>query len=291
MTGRPAALTVAAARRAVATRLRAAGIDTPDLDARMMVGAVVNLDLTGLIVAAERPLTVQESARLADLTARRLNGWPVARLTGAKEFWGLSLALDEATLVPRPDSETVIEAALDRLHQIRSARLRVADLGTGSGALLLALLSELPRAYGIGTDISLAALRTARANARRLAFADRAGFVACDYAAALGGGFDLIVSNPPYIVTAAITTLPREVREHDPVRALDGGADGLAAYRRLLPQAVARLAAGGTLVVEVGAGQSDAVAGLMHAAGLSDVGTRADLGGIPRVVGGQKARQ
>mgnify|MGYP001393675684 CR=1 FL=1 len=290
MSGPPAGTSLIAARRAIAARLAAAGIETPDLDARLLVGLVTGLDLTGLTLAAERPLTAAESARLADLVQRRLDGWPVARLTGAKEFWGLSFDLNAATLVPRPDTETVVEAALHLLHGRRNEPLRIADLGTGTGALLLALLSELPRAYGIGTDISRAALATARANATWLAVAGRAGFVACDYAAALGESFDLIVSNPPYIATAEIATLPREVREHDPHLALDGGPDGLAAYRRLLPQAAGRLQRGGALVVEVGAGQADAVADLMRAAGLSQVGTRADLGGVLRVVEGRKDR-
>lgn len=284
-----AGLTLAAARRAVTARLQTAAIETPDLDARLLVGAVTGLDLTGLMTAAGRVLSAAEADRLADLVARRLNGWPVARLIGTKEFWGLPLTLGAATLVPRPDSETVVEAALHLLHDRRDERLRIADLGTGTGALLLALLSELPQAYGIGTDISLAALTTARANAAGLARAARAGFVACDYAAALGGSFDLIVANPPYIETGEIATLPREVREHDPHLALDGGADGLAAYRRLLPQAAERLRTGGAVVVEVGAGQADAVAGLMRAVGLSGIAARTDLGGIARAVSGRKA--
>lgn len=283
-----AGLTVAAARRSIAGRLRAAGIESPDLDARVLVGAVTALDLTGLIMAAARPLTQAESARLADLVQRRLEGWPVARLAGRKEFWGLALDLDAATLVPRPDTETVVEAALDIIGEARAASLRIADLGTGSGALLLALLSELPQATGIGTDISLPALRTARANAARLALAARAAFVLCDYSAALGDGFDLIVSNPPYIASAAIAGLPPEVRDHDPRRALDGGADGLDAYRRLVPQAAARLRPSGALVVETGQHQAAAVAALMQAAGLSEIVARPDLGGIPRAVGGRK---
>jgi release factor glutamine methyltransferase len=286
-----AGLTLAAARRAVTARLRAAAIETPDLDARLLVGAATGLDLTGLTLAAGRAMSAAEADRLADLVARRLDGWPVARLTGHKEFWGLSLTLDAATLVPRPDTETVVEAALALIGPDRGAALRIADLGTGTGALLLALLSELPRACGIGTDISLAALSIARANAARLGFAARACFALCDYAAALGDGFDLIVSNPPYIATAEIATLPREVREHDPARALDGGADGLAAYRRLLAQAADRLKPGGHLVVEVGAGQADAVAGQMQTAGLAPIGIRTDLGGIPRAVSGRKAGQ
>jgi release factor glutamine methyltransferase len=168
-------------------------------------------------------------------------------------------------------------------------RLRIADIGTGSGAILLALLSELPDADGFGTDISVAALRTASANAARLGLAPRAVFVACDYAAALSGPFDLIVSNPPYIRSAEIAGLATEVRDHDPHRALDGGTDGLDAYRALVPQAARLLAHSGALVVEAGHGQSGEVQGLMTAAGLTpDKPPKADLAGIRRAVAGRK---
>jgi release factor glutamine methyltransferase len=167
--------------------------------------------------------------------------------------------------------------------------LRIADLGTGSGAILLALLSELPRAVGIGTDISEEALQTARSNAVDLGLADRASFIACDYASGLSGAFDLIVSNPPYIRSADIAGLATEVRNFDPLAALDGGPDGLDAYRALIPQAMLLLAPRGALVVEVGQGQHDDVRGLMTAAGLAPEGSaRADLAGIRRAVGGRK---
>jgi release factor glutamine methyltransferase len=167
--------------------------------------------------------------------------------------------------------------------------LRIADIGTGSGAILLALLSELPDARGIGTDISVAALRIARTNAADLGFADRALFVACDYAAALSDRFDLMVSNPPYIRSAEIGELATEVRDHDPLSALDGGADGLDAYRTLIPQAARLLVPGGALVVEAGHGQSGPIQGLMTAAGLMlERPAKADLTGIPRAVAGRK---
>jgi release factor glutamine methyltransferase len=185
----------------------------------------------------------------------------------------------------------VVELALEMRHAVSppDRRLRIADIGTGSGAILLALLSELRDAYGVGTDISVAALRTACANACALGFADRAGFVACDYAAALSDTFDLIVSNPPYIRSADIAGLPTEVRDHDPPRALDGGVDGLDAYRALIPQAARLLAWQGVLVVEVGHGQSSEIEGLMTAAGLTLEGpAKADLAGIRRAVAGRK---
>jgi release factor glutamine methyltransferase len=283
--------TVETARRSLAARFKSRWIDSAELDARILVGAALGLDLTGVIAAARRPLTSDESMRLEDFARRRLAGEPIARLLGLKEFWGLPLQLSAATLVPRPDTETVVELALEMLRAAPDPgrRLRIVDIGTGSGAILLALLSELPNAHGFGTDISVAALRTASTNAARLGFAPRAGFVACDYAAALSGPFDLIVSNPPYIRSAEIAGLATEARDHDPHRALDGGTDGLDAYRALVPEATRLLARGGALVVEVGHGQSGDIQGLMTAAGLTpEKPPKADLAGIPRAVAGRK---
>jgi release factor glutamine methyltransferase len=283
--------TVELARRALTARLKSGNIDSAELDARMLVGAALGLDLTGLIAAASRPLTTDQAIRLEDFARRRLAGEPVARLLGIKEFWGLPLTLSAATLVPRPDTETLVEFALEIVRDMPrpDRRLRIADLGTGSGAILLALLSELPEADGVGTDISVDALRTADANARQLGLAPRAAFVACDYAAALSGGFDLIVSNPPYVRSADIAGLATEVRDHDPVRALDGGADGFGAYRALIPQATRLLAPGGVLAVEAGHGQSDAIQQLMWGAGLALQGpAKTDLAGIWRAVAGRK---
>jgi release factor glutamine methyltransferase len=283
--------TVETARRWLTARFKSGSIDSAELDARILVGAALGLDLTGMIAAAHRPLTPDESIRLEDFARRRLAGEPVARLLGLKEFWGLPLRLSAATLVPRPDTETVVELALEMVRAMPNPnrRLRIADIGTGSGAILLALLYELPGACGFGTDISQAALQTASANAAELGLAGRATFVTCDYAAALSDPFDLIVSNPPYIRSAEIGLLAAEVRDHDPHRALDGGADGLDAYRRLIPQAAKLLAAGGALVVEVGHGQSGEVEGLMTAAGLiCERPAKADLAGIRRAVAGRK---
>jgi release factor glutamine methyltransferase len=285
------ATTVEAARRALAAQFKSNHIDSAELDARILVGAVLGLDLTGVIAQAARVITLDETTRLDDFALRRLNGEPVARILGAKEFWGLPLKLSTETLVPRPDTETVVELVLDMLRAGRSANraLRIADIGIGSGAILLALLSELPDACGVGTDISEAALQTAHSNALHLGLADRARFVACDYAAALADGFDLIVSNPPYIRSAEIAGLAPEVRDHDPLRALDGGVDGLDAYRTLVPQAARLLVPGGILAVEVGQGQSTEVAQLMNGAGLMPEGTpKADLSGIPRAVAGRR---
>jgi release factor glutamine methyltransferase len=278
------------ARRALSVQLRSAGLDDAELDARILIGAALGLDLTGLIAQAARPLTAAEASRLAQYAQRRIAGEPVARILGTREFWGLPLRLSEATLVPRPDTETVVELALEILHERQASHPpRIADIGTGSGAILLALLHEIPDASGVGTDLSQTALRTAKDNAVALGLADRAGFVACSYAAALGGPFDLIVSNPPYIPSAEIPKLSVEVREHDPHLALDGGNDGYDAYRALIPQASERLAPGGALIVEAGQGQAENIETLMRGAALSvDRSPKADLAGIPRAVSARK---
>jgi len=288
--GAPAAIgagtTIAAARRRLAHAFRAAGLDSPELDARVLVGHALGLDHAALAATAERPLSGAEAAALMGLAARRLAGEPVARIVGTKEFWGLEFRLTPATLVPRPETETVVEAALAALDapKARARPLRIADLGTGSGALLVALLAELPRAFGVATDVSPSALTAARANAERLGVGHRAGFVACTFGQALNGGFDLVVSNPPYVRTADIASLAREVRDYDPAVALDGGADGLAAYRALARDAPRLLRQGGHLIVELPAGCAEAVTALFSAAGLDCAFTRADLAGVARAL-------
>ena len=291
MTESFAGQTVETARRALTARFKSGAIDSAELDARLLVGAVLGLDLTGLITAAHRQLTADEATRLEDFACRRLQSEPVARILGHKEFWGLPLKLSAATLVPRPDTETVVELALELLRAdgALDRELRIADLGTGSGAILLALLSELPDAHGFGTDISTAALQTAETNAANAGLSDRTTFIACDYATDLSGPFDLIVSNPPYIRSADIADLAIDVREYDPRAALDGGADGLDAYRALIPQTARLLAPGAALVVEAGEGQSGQIHALMAAAGLTPAGApKADLAGIQRAVAGRK---
>jgi release factor glutamine methyltransferase len=281
--------TVEFARRALATRFKTAGIDSAELDARLLVGAALGLELTGIISAVNRTLTSDESNCIEGFATRRMKGEPVARILGHKEFWGLPFRLSPATLVPRPDTETVVERALEIARASRERALRIADLGTGTGAILLALLHELPDSFGVGTDISLEALRTARANAFNLGLAARSAFVACSYASALGGGFDLIASNPPYVGSAEIADLATEVRDHDPRTALDGGPDGLNAYRALIPQAADSLRPGGVLIVEAGQGQSGAIDALMTQAGLAThERAKTDLAGIPRAITGRK---
>jgi release factor glutamine methyltransferase len=283
--------TIETARRALTARFNAGAIEEAELDARLLLGAVVKLDLTGLIASAARRLTPLEEDMLEAFAERRMRGEPVARILGEKEFWSLRLKLSRETLVPRPDTETVVELALEMLRSapVSDRPLRILDIGTGSGAILLALLSERRDAFGVGTDISESALQTAMRNAAALGHANRAGFVACSYASALAAPFDLAVSNPPYIRSADIAGLAVEVREHDPHRALDGGADGLIAYRALIPDAARLLRTGGALVVEVGLGQSSQIEGLMTAAGLTvEEPPRSDLAGVPRAVGARK---
>lgn len=282
--------TIDTARRALTARFKSFGIDTAELDARTLVGAALGLDLTSLIASGARSLSAAEAGQLEDFARRRLGGEPVARIIGKKEFWGLPLKLSADTLVPRPDTETVVELALELLGAARAnSSLRILDIATGSGAILLALISELPQAFGVGTDLSVGALLTARDNATALGLAQRTAFLACNYAAALCGPFDLIVSNPPYIRSLDIAGLAREVRDHDPHLALDGGADGYEAYRALIPQAAQQLRKGGLLVVEAGQGQSGQIQALMSAQGLTlPRAPKTDLAGVPRAVAGRK---
>jgi release factor glutamine methyltransferase len=282
----PGDVTVENARRTLARRLEQGGIENAALDARLLVAHALGLDHTGLVAHAGRVLSAAEREAISALAERRLAGEPVARILGVKEFWSLPLRLSSDTLVPRPETETVVEAALDALRATGAWReLRIVDLGTGSGAILLALLHKCENAAGIGTDISVSALSTARDNARRLGMVARASFVACDLASALRGPFDLVVSNPPYIQTADIATLSPEVRDFDPRRALDGGRDGLDFYRRIASAAPDLLAGDGVLIVELGAGQLEAVSGIMAQSGLVPLlPVRHDLAGIPRAL-------
>jgi release factor glutamine methyltransferase len=275
---------VEAARRRLAREFRRLGFDAPDLDARILVGHALGLDHAALVAQSGRALAAEEAHALAAFAARRLAREPVARILGCKEFWGLPFKLNAETLLPRPETETVVEAALAAVHDRRRAPLRIADLGTGSGALLLALLSELPHARGIGSDISPAALACARDNAAALGLADRAAFVACDYGAAFNGPIDLLVANPPYVARADIAALQAEVRDFDPRRALDGGPDGLDEYRAIAPQARRLLAPTGVFVAELGFGQLAAVRAIFASAGLAPVAERHDLSGVVRAL-------
>ncbi len=322
-------------------RLRAAGIETPGPDARILTGHALELDRAALLSQRDRLLTAKEAAAAEALIARREAREPVWRIIGAREFYGLSFTLNEATLEPRADSETVVEAALERIdkevcpsflgrassrrkpgssdarprvHESfcvadatqrdpgfrrddaallqegrdnpchREQACRILDLGTGTGCLLLALLHALPHATGLGLDLAPRAVEQARANAEALGLSSRATFRVNNWLDGVEERFDLVISNPPYIVRADIPGLMPEVREHDPALALDGGADGLDAYRVLIPQLPRVLNPGGIMAFEVGQGQADAVRSLCLRSGLTDVAVHSDLAGIPRCV-------
>jgi release factor glutamine methyltransferase len=274
-----AGVSIDAARRQLARKFRQRGLDAPELDARIIVGHVLGLDHTALAAHSDRVLTPEEAAGIAGLSARRLGREPVARILGHKEFWGLPFKLNTDTLVPRPETETVVEATLSSLGRDNrtSSVLRIVDLGTGSGALLLALLSELASAFGIGTDISFVALVCARDNARALGLSARASFVVC-------GPADILVSNPPYVACGDIGGLEPEVRDFDPRRALDGGPDGLDGYRAIASDVRRLLAPGGVLALELGQGQLGTVTSIFAPLGLEPVTTRYDLSGIARTL-------
>ncbi|MFN8757394.1 MAG: peptide chain release factor N(5)-glutamine methyltransferase [Tagaea sp.] len=267
----------------IRTTLAAAGIENPRLEARLIVGDAAGATTEQMIARPEAPLDAVSAAFARALAERRADGAPVAYLLGAKEFWSLDFAVNAATLVPRPDSETLIEAALARFADF-ARPWRVADLGTGSGCLLLSFLSERPNASGVGVDASTEALTLARANARTLRLAARARFVCADWTSALAGPVDLVLANPPYIPSGDIPALSREVRDYEPVLALDGGPDGLDPYRAILSDLPRILAPDGAVVFEVGQGQADDVAALCVAAGLAVETVRRDLAGIPRAV-------
>ena len=263
--------------------LRAAAIPTPRQEARMLLGAALGVAPEDLLRDARAPVAAENAARFKVLLKRRLTGEPMAHLLGHRGFWTLDLAVSPASLIPRPDSETLVEAALDAFPD-RAAPLRVLDLGTGTGALLLAVLSEYPNAWGLGIDRVVKAAELARMNASRTGLSARAAFLVADWSAALDSRFDLVLCNPPYIESAAIAGLMVEVARFEPASALDGGVDGLDAYRAVLACLPGLLADEGVAILELGAGQGAAVAALAGAQGLVPGPVRADLGGIPRAL-------
>jgi release factor glutamine methyltransferase len=268
---------------AAARRLSAAGIGNATREARHLAAAAVGRPAASVFAHPEWPISDADLDRLHRLTARRVDREPLAYVLGVKEFWSLPLSVTPATLTPRPETETLVEAAL-ALSPAGPRPARLLDLGTGSGCLLLAVLGERPAAFGVGVDRSAAAARVARANAATLGLADRAAFVVGDWLTPIGGRFDLVVANPPYVADAEIDRLEPEIARHEPRLALAGGADGLDAYRVILPELSRILTRSGVAIFEVGAGQASAVADLARAARLQLVETRCDLAGIVRCV-------
>ncbi|HWD25998.1 MAG TPA: peptide chain release factor N(5)-glutamine methyltransferase [Rhizomicrobium sp.] len=251
--------------------LRAAGVDNPRLDARL------------LLEFSQKSLPQGEGGTFESLIARRAAREPLAYITGHREFWSLDLAVGPGVLIPRPDTETLIETLI-RLRPDRTAPLSILDLGTGSGCLLIAALKEYPNASGAGIDSSPEALVWAQRNLAAHALETRAALIETAWPEEASPGFDVILSNPPYIPTADIEALEPEVRRHEPRAALDGGPDGLDAYRVLAPRIAKLLKPGGLAILELGQGQSDAVSALMTGAGLQVPEVVADLAGIPRAL-------
>ncbi|HLY57411.1 MAG TPA: peptide chain release factor N(5)-glutamine methyltransferase [Stellaceae bacterium] len=281
-------MTAAEALGEAATRLRAAGIDEPRREARLLLTRATGLSTETVVLQPDGLLAETGLADFQRAVERRCRREPISRIFGHREFWSLDFRLGPATLDPRPDSETLIEAALAHLPDRAGVR-RVLDLGTGTGCLLLAALSEFRGALGIGIDRSPAAVATAWENANRLGFGDRVAFLVADWASAIDGRFDLVLSNPPYIPSATIATLAPEVRLHDPQAALDGGPDGLAAYRALAENMRRILTLSGIAVIELGAGQAADVASIFAASGLDVVERRRDLGGVERAFVGRRS--
>jgi release factor glutamine methyltransferase len=277
--------TLGGLRREAAQKFRAAAIESAEADARALLVHATGLEAAKLLSADRDEASQTAIEEFERAIARRISGEPVARIIGKREFWSLSFALGSETLVPRPETETIVEAALEQIGDKRR-QLAVLDLGTGSGAILAALLTELPNARGVAIDRSEAALAIARANLEGLSLHDRVTYVCGDWATALAGTFDLIVSNPPYVTSAELALLSPEVREHDPALALDGGLDGLDAYRAIVNQIEDRLAANGVAVLELGIGQEADVAALVHASDRLAIKEQArrDLAGIPRAL-------
>ena len=262
-------------------RLAAAGIAAAGLDARLLAAHVLGCEVSVLIGHPERPIDPAAAARFEAAVGRRLAHEPLAYILGEKEFWSLPLRVTRDTLIPRPETEIMVEAALAWCRQ-GGVATRIVDLGTGSGCLLLALLAELPAAWGVGVDRSEPALAVARDNAERLGVADRASFVCADWGTALAGEFDLIVCNPPYIADVEWSELAPDIREFEPPRALRAGADGLAAYRAILTDLPRLVASNGAAFIEIGGPSAHAVSRLAAGAGMQCAATVTDLAGRSR---------
>jgi release factor glutamine methyltransferase len=292
--GNSARIDVRGALREGMARLRAANVPSHSLAAELLLMHALGRDRTWMYANPESALDEATAASFFQLIARRAAGAPTQYLTGKQEFWGLEFEVTPAVLIPRPETEHLVEVALERLGAERvSVPLRVADIGTGSGCIAIALARELPRAEIFGTDISAEALAVARRNAEKHGVTARVRFVECnllDGAPTDAGTFDLIVSNPPYVAREEAAQLPREVREHEPHEALFAGPGGAEIYAPLVAQAAKRLRSGGLLVVEIGYGALERVRPLLGDSNTwTDVRVTSDLAGIPRVISAERA--
>jgi release factor glutamine methyltransferase len=268
-------------------RLEAANLSGPVIDARLLVEAAADATRADIVTDPHRMLTAEQEAKLEDYLTRREGREPVSHILGRKGFWKIMLNVTPDVLTPRPDTETVVEWVLRDFPE--HAPWRILDLGVGSGAIILSILAERPAAKGLGVDVSEEALAVARDNAAHLGLAGRLALLRGDWTEGLGeDGFDLVVSNPPYIASHVIETLEPEVRDHEPRVALEGGPDGLMHYRRLAPEILRVLKPGGRFAVEIGYDQKEAVEALFREAGAADVQTLRDLADRDRVVAGSK---
>jgi len=278
-------LTIDAALKFASNRFQAAGLELSQLDARILLQSVMGMEHSQLISANDQQLSDDHIAKFNEFIERRLNRQPVHRIIGEKEIWGLKFKTSNAVLDPRADTECLVETVLSNLDRRgrKNAALRIVDIGTGSGAIALALLSELPNAKVVATDISADALKVAGYNAKRLGFASRVMFQQGSYFEPLSGLFDIIISNPPYITTSDIAMLEPEVREYDPKIALDGGVDGLDAYRSLLGEAASWLNKNGTVFFEIGFDQATRITTLATEFGWRSIKISKDFGKNDRV--------
>jgi len=266
--------------RSSAEKLKQAWVGNPKLDAQILIEHALDLDRAELLSQSKRTIKANEKKAIDTLLSQRISGKSVARILGKREFWSLEFSMNEDTLEPRPDSETLVEAVLKHAENKNS----ILDLGTGTGCLLLALLHELPEAKGLGIDKSPRAVEQAKANAKNLGLASRATFKLGNWLEGLSETFDIVVCNPPYIPSQEIQTLMRELRDFDPHLALDGGKDGLKPYRLLIPLLKDFLTTGGLVAFEVGLRQADRVVALFKENGYADIAVDRDMSGIDRCV-------
>ena len=271
-----------ALRQDAARTLTQAGIDNAATDVRLLLCAATGFSSADLIVHAHDPVPCEVHEKLQALLARRQTHTPIAQILGTQEFWSLNFKVTPDVLVPRPDTEVLVERTLEILTGVTAPK--ILDVGTGTGAILISLLHERPDAHGVGVDISTAALEVARANANQNGVADRAAFERSDFLKDVNGPFDIVVANPPYITDAAMQTLPKTVAAYEPHLALRGGADGLTAYRAIIDDLARVLKPGGHVVFEIGYDQKTTVTELLTNIAAGDITCLQDLAGHDRVI-------